>query len=743
MDQKVSLQIRVEQVKQLYSRLPMAAIITYIVATILVAMQWLVIDHSVLYGWWSGMVLITTARLMQASRYKRAEPSCEQVGIWLTRFYMGSITAGLGWGTAAFLLFPESHIVHQVFLVFVLAGVAIGGVTTQAHVRKIVLGFLCSILVPLIARFFLIGTVISCTQGGLVFLFLISLILCALQTHNTILEALSLRSKNLQQEAELKESEARYGSLVENLPIGLFRIDPDKSARFLMTNSTIIRMFGYESEYVFHRISVRNLFVNAREYKPLIRKLLLNGKVIGEELRFRKKGDKQIWGAVTVNVIRKKNGEIEYFDGMIEDITHRKKTEIELQQAMEDAETANEAKSEFLANMSHEIRTPMNGVIGMTDLLLDTDLTLDQKDYADTIKSSAGALLNIINDILDFSKIEAGKLELENRDFDLCTILTDITNLFIQRATQSNLKFAYVIRPEVPSLFCGDPHRLRQVLLNLVGNAIKFTSEGGVCISVSLDQENNRLITLRFSIKDTGIGISENRKAELFNAFTQGDASTTRKYGGTGLGLTISKRLIEMMNGQIGVYSKVGEGSTFWFTVQLQKQTLTNQNQFDIPRKKMKEKLLPNQIGNRQSGQDNREKKFRILLAEDNIINQKLTVAFLETGGYQIDVVSNGIDAVKAVESIRYDLILMDVQMPEMDGLETTRKIRSSSSGAWNPDIPIIAVTAHAMKGDREKCIDAGMNDYITKPVNLKKLHSTINLWLYKDTIIESKMNAA
>ena len=382
----------------------------------------------------------------------------------------------------------------------------------------------------------------------------------------------------------------------------------------------------------------------------------------------------------------------------------------------EKAELANRAKSEFLANMSHEIRTPMNGVIGMTSLLLAGTLSEKQREYAKMVHTSGEILLKLINDILDFSKIEAGKLDLEDLDFDLPALLQELGELLTIRAHSKGLQFSCCIAPGTPSQLRGDPNRLRQVLLNLAGNAIKFTPDGEVTVRASLTASTADSRIVRFAVEDTGIGIPADKQALLFSKFSQVDASTSRHYGGTGLGLAISKQLVQLMGGEIGVSSSVGCGSEFWFTAC-----------FASPSAKAAGMAPP---AHHPTAMRSHWPSLRVLLAEDNLINQKVASGYLHNMGLPVDVVANGEEAVEAIAQLAYDLVLMDMQMPGMDGLEATRLIRAADGAALNPGLPIIAMTANAMQGDRELCLEAGMNDYVSKPITPASLALVLERWL-------------
>ena len=515
----------------------------------------------------------------------------------------------------------------------------------------------------------------------------------------------------LEEKAEVARGVARrYKDLFEGNLSGRYVMGLDR--RMLDCNSAFLRMYGFESKQEALAYCLDDLDVSKAERKSFLDLLQDQGQVLDYELEQHRKDGSQFWVLERARLVTHLPG-TQTLEGTVIDISRRKEAECKLQgeilerkRAEEAAKAASHAKSAFLATISHEIRTPMNGIIGMTNLVLETDLEAAQREDLEVVKGSAESLLQVINDVLDFSKIEAGKLELEKIPFKLDETLNDLIKLLSFRAEEKDLKLSYVVFAETPTNLEGDPGRVRQVLLNLIGNAIKFTDSGEVSVNVAVEESTDTNVTLHFTVIDTGIGIPPEKRGHIFEAFTQAEESTTRRFGGTGLGLAISSRLVNLMGGRIWVEGGAsGLGSVFHFTACFATQRQHQTKTASLP--------VSSITG------------FSILLAEDNPVNQLVATRILQGGGHHVSLARNGQEAVDALVSGSFDLIIMDIEMPILDGIEATAIIRSVElrMGTYTP---IVAMTANALKGDRERCMEAGMDGFIAKPVNARELLATI-----------------
>jgi len=514
--------------------------------------------------------------------------------------------------------------------------------------------------------------------------------------------------------ADAEVSEERYREIFETSPAANFITSAD--GRVLACNDAFARILGFSSPADAMQADAASFYDDPASRQSFLDVLRRDGRVEQHETVLRRRDGAAVFALENAIATTDEGGGLQLVKGFLLDITARKQVEGALAAARDAALESARLKSEFLANMSHEIRTPMNGVVGMTGLLLATELTDDQREFTETIRSSSDALLAIINDILDFTRIEAGIIRFDTVDFDLRCVVDSALEVLAPQAQAKALALTASIDADVPLALRGDPGRLRQVLINLVGNAVKFTERGAVGVSVTVAADAGPDVTVRIAIRDTGIGISAGTQARLFAAFTQADGSSTRKYGGTGLGLAISKRLVELMRGEIGVESTPGAGSTFAFTARFERQpAVADAGRHDGP---------PHEVA---TPGRNAASPLRVLVAEDNAVNRKVALLQLKRLGCAGDAVVNGLEAVDAVIRAAYDIILMDCQMPEMDGYEATRAIRRLEGDRRHT--PIVAMTAHTLPGDREKCLAAGMDDYLGKPVQIGELQAALDRW--------------
>lgn len=516
-------------------------------------------------------------------------------------------------------------------------------------------------------------------------------------------------------EQALRDSERRYRSLFERNLAGVYRSTLE--GQILDCNEAFARAFGYASREEVLAQQAASLYLEVKDREAFLCPLREKGVVTNLEIRTRRKDGSSVWLLENASLALDENGAPGLIEGTIIDITERKRADQAMREAKEAAEAANRAKSEFLANISHEIRTPMNGILGMTELALDTELTPEQIEYLTAVKTCGESLLSIIDDILDFSKIEARKLEIEVIEFELRKTLDEILKMLALRAHQQGLELACHIQPDVPETLAGDPGRLRQVIVNLVGNAIKFTKEGGITLDVETqDVGQDDMVLLHFAVTDTGIGVPADKQALIFEAFTQADGSTTRRFGGTGLGLTISAQLVGLMGGEIWVESEEGKGSKFHFTASF----AMPKTAFDV----RAERVTTPPLVTRHFLPEGRS-SLRLLLVEDNPINQALARKLLEGRGHSVVATSNGCEALAAWREQRFDAVVTDVQMPEMDGIQMTAAIRASERQSGG-HLPIIAMTAHTMKGDCERCLEAGMDGFVAKPLRPHELFRAV-----------------
>ena len=519
-------------------------------------------------------------------------------------------------------------------------------------------------------------------------------------------------SKQKNDERRLKESENKIRIILDNSAAAITLIDDRE--QIVSWNRFTEKLLGMTERDLYLK-PVKDLYPKEEWEKIRSENIRKIGSKHHLETKIITKKGEIIDIDLSINVLRDANNVIIGAVGIMQDIREQKRTLELLVQAKLVAEEANSAKSLFLANMSHEVRTPMNTIIGMLDLTLDTELSAEQKDNLVVAKDAAANLLGLLNDILDLSRVEAGKITLENIEFHLPNVVQSVVKGLSVIASKKGLELGFVVGPHVPELILGDPVRLRQILINLINNAIKFTHKGKITTEINIASNRDpKEVVLLFSIIDEGIGIPKDKHETIFEIFTQADESTSRRFGGTGLGLAICKRLVEMMGGRVWVESEVGKGSKFSFTVN-----------FKVVQAVAQKSTLSEAIAQSEEQLDAKLKDLKILLAEDNLVNQKITVRILEKKGCRVETVVNGKEVLEKLEKNQFDLVLMDAQMPELDGLETTKIIRQNEK-VTGKHIPIIALTARVMQEDQQRFTEVGMDGYVAKPIDRKKMYEEI-----------------
>lgn len=561
-----------------------------------------------------------------------------------------------------------------------------------------------------------------------------------------------LRSELAEKSFRVKLSERKYRSIIQHSAEGIFQTSLE--GQFLTVNNSLVDILGYESEDELKAKDIQNdIYKNPEDRRKIIELLKMHGEIKDFKVELKRKDGSVITAKLNDRLINDEEFEREYFEGSLIDISDQMILEDKRRVAEEnlydekiksdklavEALKSSEIKGQFLANMSHEIRTPINGIIGFLSLIEQGAYSTktEMQDFVVSARGSAETLLDLVNNILDFSKIEAGKLSLNETNFYIRDVINEAVSVVVPRLQEKKLKLTVSIEKTNSTHLIGDPPRLRQIFVNLLSNAVKFTEEGEIKISIYAEKFAKGKIKLYSTVEDTGIGIPEEKLSSLFKPFSQVDGSYTRKFGGTGLGLAICKELVTLMGGQIWVESNVDKGSKFIFTAILsapEQVTLIGRLKANANQKSKEEIVFTGQKKAAATNvflpeNVNLRSKYKLLLAEDNAVNQKVILKILSQAGFSIDATSNGLEAVETLQkNMEYSLILMDVQMPIMDGFTATSKIRSLPPPLC--EIPIIAITAHALAGDRDKCIAAGMNDYITKPVKAEELLRVLDGWL-------------
>jgi PAS domain S-box-containing protein len=719
-------QIRAEQTQLLMEGLRASIPASLVVAGVMSYVQWPLIEHSIVVAWLSAIVLVNLLRAALALLYSKHGGKTGGDSKWSHAFTAGTGLAGAIWGVGAWMLYPPDAVAHQAFLGVLVAGLTAGAVTSLSASLGAALAFLSSALTPLAARFLASDQDVIFALGLLTTLFLGVTAIGARQMNTSIVQNIRLRLQSHAQVEALRASEEQ----AQKLSMVAARTDnavvlTDCGGRTEWVNDGFTRMTGFTLSEVLGRTP--GSVLQGPETDPNVvkrmREKLRRGEGFEEQVLNFSKDKRPYWVLIEVQPIKDDAGNTVQFMAIERDITESLERQRQLEQARQQAEMASQAKSDFLAMMSHEVRTPLNGVLGSLGLLQDTVLDAEQRKYVQTGRRSAEWLLSLINNILDFSKMEAGKIELEPTVFNISGLVGSVVEILEPRASEKTIGILAEIDSSVPRSAQGDATKIGQVLLNLAGNGVKFTSRGEVVLGVTCLQRTGSVMRLRFAVSDTGSGIAPEQQEKIFDEFWSRRGNEVHGAEGTGLGLAISRTLVHTLGGEIGFESRKGEGSRFWFDIPL---AIASPDTAALgegaSERAQAEPAWAGEI----------RLKGRVLVAEDNSANQMIIRSLLERLGLRIDVVANGIEAVDAASNRPYDLVLMDIGMPEMDGIAATRAIRALAGPVAS--VPIVAVTAHVMRGERESLLKQGLDDYVSKPIDRAALLDCLTRWLTPET---------
>lgn len=706
-------ELRIEQLKLLYAAMPLSATAAIVNSSILVAIQWQVIENSILIGWLAVVYMITVLRVVKTLQYKKALNSGAEIDVeyWLRFYYIGIGASGIIWGVTGILLFPPDNITHQVFLVFVLAGMSAGAVTTLSSIRSLSNLFVIPCLLPIIIQFILIQTDMSYAMAFMIVFFVVMVSLGSREISKNIIDNISSRLRVAEQEMSIRKSETKLNHLLTSSPVVIYTCSTKGNFPATYISENVNRLFGYSPDCFLGDPDFWAQGIHPDDHQRVfssLKELFIKGTHV-YEYRFRMNDGSYRWVHDELRLIRDDNGEPYEIVGYWADINDKKHVEEQFIRAKEEAELANNSKSEFLSRMSHELRTPLNAILGFSQLLEIDELNYEQLDQVKEINKAGRHLLKLINEVLDISKIDAGKLELKMESVSLRNILHESISIVKPLLKKRKLDFIDKTEGMSDCYIYADETRIKQVMLNILSNAIKYNENNGV-ISLSCKRHNSS--RMRIVISDTGAGLTPEQQKNIFQSFERIGAEYT-EIEGTGIGLVISKRLTELMDGEIGFESTPGEGTTFWVEFNIVDKTL------DIA---VANKAEVTKVAD---GFEEITKEFSVLYVEDNPANLRLVEEIIkkipQAKMYSAVEPELGLSM---ANTHKPDLILLDINLPGMNGYEVLKNLRQ------NPvlcNTPVIAISANAMPGDIKKGMDAGFDDYLTKPINVGKFKTAVN----------------